>query len=153
MSKTVAELMSTSPSSVSRQATAADAAKIMLEEDVGSVPVVDDAYLIGIVTDRDIAIRVVAQGRDPKATPVAEIATPDPHYAKPDESVDEAYERMAVWQIRRLPVVDDDRLVGMLAQADMVHELKDKKAGQLVDQISQPGLPPFRAARKEVGIN
>jgi len=152
MSKTVAELMTTNPSSVSRQATAGDVAKIMLEEDVGSVPVADDGYLVGIVTDRDITLRVVAAGRDPNATTAEEIATPDPHYASPDESVDDAYERMAIWRIRRLPVVEGDRLVGMLAQADMVHELKDKKAGQLVDEISQPGQVPFRGNHRESGI-
>jgi CBS domain-containing protein len=153
MSKTVSELMTTNPSSVSRQASASDVAKIMLEEDVGSVPVADDGYLVGIVTDRDITLRVVAAGRDPLTTTVEEIATPDPHYASPDESVDEAYERMAIWRVRRLPVVEGDRLVGMLAQADMVHELKDKKAGQLVDEISQPGQVPFRALHRESGIS
>jgi CBS domain-containing protein len=152
MSKSVRDVMSPGPTSLSRQATAAEAARIMLEEDVGSVPIADDGFLVGIVTDRDIALRIVASGRDPQTTLVQEIATPEPHYAHPDESVDDAYERMAVWRVRRLPVVDSDRLVGMLSQADMVHELKDKKAGQLVDEISQPGQVPFRGADRTPGL-
>jgi CBS domain-containing protein len=150
MSKTVGEAMTVDPRTVSRLAAAVDAAKIMLEEDVGSVPVVDDGSLVGIVTDRDIALRVVAEGRDPRTTYVQEIATPDPHCAAPDEPLEDAYERMAAWRIRRLPIVEDDRLVGMLAQADLVHELKDKKAGQLVEEISQPGQTPY--GRHEAGI-
>ena len=138
MSKTVADVMTTNPSKVSRLATATDAAKIMREQDIGSVPVVEHDSLVGIVTDRDIAVRVVAAGRDPNATRVEEIATPEPRAVEPGGSLDEACERMAIWRIRRLPVVEGEHLVGMLAQADLVHELKDKKAGQLVDEISHP---------------
>jgi CBS domain-containing protein len=143
MSKTVADVMTAEPRAVTRQTSAVDTARTMLEEDVGSVPVVDGGNLVGIVTDRDIALRVVAAGRDPRTTPEAEFATPEPHCASPDESLEDAYERMAAWRIRRLPVVEGDRLVGMLAQADLVHELKDRKAGQLVDEISQPGQTPY----------
>jgi CBS domain-containing protein len=140
MSKSVADAMTRDPRVISRKAATVEAAKIMLEEDVGSVPVVDnDGALVGIITDRDIALRVVAAGRDPGTTYVEDVATGDPHCAEPEESLDDAYERMAIWRIRRLPVVADDRVVGMLAQADLVHELKDKKAGQLVEEISSPG--------------
>jgi CBS domain-containing protein len=79
----------------------------------------------------------VAAGRDPVSTTVGEIATTTVSPAYPDEPLDEAYEQMAYRQVRRLPVIDDDRVIGMLAQADMVHELKDKQAGKLVDEISQ----------------
>jgi CBS domain-containing protein len=153
MSKSVAEVMTSNPRTVSRQDSIVAAARVMLEEDVGSVPVAEDGYLLGIVTDRDIALRVVAAGRDPQTVQVELIATPDPHYASPEESVDDAYERMSIWRIRRLPVVDGDRIVGMLAQADVVHELKDKKAGQLVDEISRPGQVPYAFGRREAGIN
>jgi CBS domain-containing protein len=144
--------MPTTPRTASPVASAVDAAKIMLEEDVGSVPIVNsDGMLVGIVTDRDIALRVVAPGRDPQKTYVEEIATAHPHCAMPDESLDDAYEKMAAWRIRRLPVVDEDQhLIGMLAQADLVHELKDKKAGQLVEEISQPGEPPY--VTQDVGL-
>jgi CBS domain-containing protein len=151
MAKTVADAMTPEPRTVSRLSSVVDAAKIMFEEDVGSVPVVEDGSLVGIVTDRDIALRVVAAQRDPTTTYVEEIATARPHVATPDESLDDAYEQMAAWRVRRLPVVSDDgRLVGMLAQADLVHELRDKKAGQLVEEISEPGEVPY--ASHEVGL-
>ena len=90
MSKTVADAMTPMPYTVTRRATAAAAAKAMLEEDVGALPVLDDGgFLAGIVTDRDIVLRVVAPGLDPETTAVETIATPDPRYASPDESLDE----------------------------------------------------------------
>lgn len=139
MAKSVRDAMTPNPRSVGRFERAVDVARLMQEEDVGSLPVVeDDDYLIGIVTDRDIALRVVAAARDPKTTTVEEIFTENPSCAYPDEPLDEALEQMAYRQVRRLPVVEDDRLVGMLAQADVVHEVKDKKAGQLVEEISKP---------------
>jgi CBS domain-containing protein len=151
MSKTVADAMTVNPRAISRHATAVEAAKTMLDEDVGSVPVLDDDGMIcAIVTDRDIALRVVAAGRDPHAMRVEEFATSDPHCASPDESLDDAYDRMTTWRVRRLPVIDGDRLVGMLAQADLVQELKDKKAGQLVEEISQPGQPAY--VSRDVGL-
>ena len=139
MAKTVREAMTASPRTVSPSTTAVEAARVMDEEDVGSLPVVEqDDALVGIVTDRDIALRVVAAARDPQTTTVGDICTKELSYAYPDEPLDEALEQMAYRQIRRLPVVDDDRLVGILAQADVAHEVKDKKAGQLVEEISQP---------------
>ena len=126
-----------------------DLAKLMRHHDIGAVPVVEDGALIGIITDRDLALRVVAEERDPNMTDAEEIATADPHAAEPRESLDEAYVRMATWRVRRLPVVNGDRLVGMVAQADLVHELKDKRAGQLVDEISQPNQYAYR---REVGL-
>ena len=152
MSKSVASAMTSDPYVVSKQATVADAARIMRDRNIGSVPVVDNGYLLGIVTDRDLAVRVVAEGLDAMTTKVESIATANLHSAAPDESLDDVYERMAIWRVRRLPVVENDgRLVGMLAQADLVHELKDKKAGQLVDEISQPGDTFY--GRQEVGIS
>ena len=145
MSKTVADVMSEEPRSVSSEGAVREAAQVMLAEDVGSVPIVDGQdTLVGIITDRDIAIRVVAAGLDPSTTRVGMVASSDLHAVAPHESLDDAYERMTTWQIRRLPVVEGGRLVGMLAQADLVHELNDKKAGQLVDEISKPGDPSFR---------
>jgi CBS domain-containing protein len=151
MSKTVASVMTGDPYSIPREASAAEAAAIMRDRNVGSVPIVEDGYLLGIVTDRDLTLRVVAPGLDPNTTRVDEVATSNLHSAQPDDSLDEVYERMAIWRIRRLPVVEaDGTLVGMLAQADLVHELKDKKAGHLVDEISQPGEPAW--GKQEVGI-
>jgi len=135
--------MTPNPSCISRSTSVVIAARMMEDEDVGSLPVVDnDDFLVGIVTDRDVALRVVAAGRDPASTQVGDILTENPISAYPDEPLDEALEHMAHRQVRRLPVVDSDRLIGMLAQADVVHEVKDKKAGQLVEEISQPSENP-----------
>jgi len=137
MGKLVRDAMTTNPRTVQRDASVMEAARIMEQADVGSIPVVDTAeILVGMVTDRDIAIRAVAAGLDPRQTKVGDIATENISPAYPDEPLDEALEQMAYRQVRRLPVIEDDRVVGILAQADMVHELKAKDAGKLVDQIS-----------------
>ncbi|HST24757.1 MAG TPA: CBS domain-containing protein [Gaiellaceae bacterium] len=138
MSKAVKDAMTANPVTIGREDTVVNAARIMESADIGSVPVVDGGTPIGIVTDRDIAIRVVAQGKDPTATRVAEIATEQPYYVHPEQNLDEALELMAYRKVRRLPVVDDGQLVGMLAQADIVHEAKDKKAAHIIEEISQP---------------
>lgn len=147
MSKLVRDAMTASPRTVRLDASVVSAARIMEEEDVGSVPVVDsDEILAGMITDRDIALRVVASGKDPASTTAGEVATRQVSPAYPDEPLDEALEQMAYRQVRRLPVVEDDRVVGILAQADVVHEVKDKKAGHLVDEISHP-VTEDRSAR------
>ena len=129
--------MTANPRTIRRDATVIDAVMLMAEEDVGPIPVVDsDDILVGIVTDRDVVIRVVAAGRDPRSTRVEAIATTKVSPAYPDERLSEAVEQMVFRQVRRLPVIEDDRVVGMLAQADVVHGIADKKAGQLVDAIS-----------------
>jgi CBS domain-containing protein len=137
MGKLVRDAMTPNPHTVGRETPVAEAARVMEAADVGSIPVVDvDGILVGMVTDRDIALRVVAAGRDPGSTTVGEVATSSVSPAYPDEPLEEALAQMAYRQVRRLPVIEDDRVVGILAQADMVHELKDKQAGKLVDDIS-----------------
>jgi CBS domain-containing protein len=138
MGKTVQDAMTDNPVTISRSNSVVEAARLMESADVGSVPVVDGGTPVGIVTDRDIAIRVVAQGRDPGRTEVGDIATDQPYYVHPDQDLDEALELMAYRKVRRLPVVDDGQLVGMLAQADVVQEAKDKKAAHVIEEISQP---------------
>ena len=139
MSKLVRDAMTVNPRTVNLNDSVVDAAQIMEEEDVGSVPVVDtDNILVGMITDRDIALRVVAAGRDPRSTAACEVATKQVSPAYPDEPLDDALEQMAHRQVRRLPVIEDDRVVGILAQADVVHEVKDKKVGQLIEEISEP---------------
>jgi CBS domain-containing protein len=115
MSKSVQDAMTRLPVTINRTDSVVDAARLMESADVGAVPIVDDGTPIGIVTDRDIAIRVVAQGRDPERTQVVDIATEQPYYVHPDQNLDEALELMAYRKVRRLPVVDDGQLVGMLA--------------------------------------
>jgi CBS domain-containing protein len=130
--------MTADPRTVDAQDSVVDAAQIMEEEDVGSVPVVGgDNVLVGMITDRDIALRIVAAGRDPRLTTAGEVATKEVSPAYPDEPLEEALEQMAYRQVRRLPVIENDRVVGILAQADVVHEVKDKKAGQLIEEISE----------------
>lgn len=142
MRKLVRDAMTANPRTIDRNRLVVEAAKMMAEEDVGAIPVVDhDQILLGMITDRDIALRVVAEGRDPQTTPVGEIATTQVSPAYPDESLDEALEQMAYRRVRRLPVIDNDRVVGILAQADVVLEVADKKAGHLVEEISQPSSP------------
>jgi CBS domain-containing protein len=139
--KLVRDAMTANPRTIRRDAAVIEAAMLMAEQDVGAIPVVDtDQILLGIVTDRDIVIRVVAAGLDPRSTRIEDIATTKVSPAYPDERLSEAAEQMVYRQVRRLPVIEDDRVVGMLAQADVVHGIADKKAGQLVEAISQhPG--------------
>jgi CBS domain-containing protein len=138
MGKRVRDAMTPDPRTVNADDSVVEAARIMEEEDVGSVPVVDvDNVLVGMITDRDIALRVVAAGKDPRSTTVGDVATKDVSPAYPDEPLDEALEQMAYRQVRRLPVIEDDRVVGILAQADVVQEVKDKEAGKLVEEISE----------------
>src|SRR6266545_3452558 len=121
-------------------ATVADAAKVMAQEDVGPVPIVDDGRLVGIVTDRDIVVRVVAEGRDPNATTVKEIASTELVTVSPGDDLDEALNLLAARQVRRLPVVEGERLVGIVAQADIARLGKDKKTGEVVEEISRSPL-------------
>jgi CBS domain-containing protein len=138
MGKLVRDAMTENPRTIGRDESIVEAARIMEQEDIGSVPVVDtDRILVGMITDRDIALRVVAAGRDPNLTKVGDVATTNVSPAYPDEPLDEALEQMAYRQVRRLPVIEDDRVVGILAQADVVHEVKEKQAGRLVEEISQ----------------
>jgi CBS domain-containing protein len=131
--------MTENPSIVKRGAPIREAAEVMAREDIGSLPVVDEGgLLVGMVTDRDIAVRVVAAGLDPGATQVGEVLSGDPVVVFPDDPLDTALDLMAKHQVRRLPVVYDFQPVGVVAQADVAHEAKDKKAGQVLDAISQP---------------
>jgi CBS domain-containing protein len=111
---------------------------MMKQEDVGLAPVVEGRRLVGTVTDRDIAVRLVAEGGDPKTVTVREIASNDPITVDPQEDLAEALRLMASHRVRRLPVVEDGRIVGVLAQADVADEAKAKKVGQMVEEISKP---------------
>ena len=115
-----------------------EAAALMRDDDVGSIPVVDNGPLVGIVTDRDIVVRAIAEQRDLARTTVDEIASHDPVTVGPDQDLNEALELMATYQVRRLPVVEDGRLVGMLAQADLALQAKEKKVGEALHEISRP---------------
>src|SRR4051794_20960364 len=138
MGQTAADLMTADPRSIASSATAADAARLLREHDVGSLPVVQDERVVGVVTDRDLVVRVMAAGLDPEATPVPEVATDRPVTVEASTSLDEALQLMAEHQVRRLPVVEGDRLVGVIAQADVARHGKEKRTGDLVEELSQP---------------
>ncbi len=134
----IRDLMTDNPCSIDAEKPVAYAAKMMRDEDVGLAPIVQGDRLVGTLTDRDIAIRVVAEGRDPESTTVREVASTDLVTIDPEQSLDEALRLMAQHQVRRLPVVEEDgRLVGVLAQADVARQGKDRETGQVVEQISQ----------------
>jgi CBS domain-containing protein len=144
MGTKIAEVMTQRPRAVTAQMTVREAARLMDEEDVGSLPVVDEGErLIGIVTDRDVAVRVVGRGLDADDTPVVEVATRDVVAVTPDHDLDDALRVMAKEQVRRVPVVmNENQLVGMLAQADVAKVGKEKETGELVEAISRaPGGP------------
>jgi len=137
--KSIRELMSANPCTIEGDKPVAYAAKMMKDEDVGLAPVVEGDRLVGTLTDRDIVTRVVAEGKDPQSVKVRDVASSNLVTVDPQQDLDEALRLMASNQIRRLPVVEEDgRLVGVIAQADVAREAKEKQTGQLVEDISQP---------------
>lgn len=138
MGKSIQDAMTANPRTVTTDQTVVDAARIMKQEDAGVVPIVDGDRLVGVLTDRDIAINVVAAGKDPTSTKVTEIASRDLVTVDPQQELDEALRLMAQHQVRRLPVVEEDgKLVGILAQADVAQHATDAQTGDTVQQISQ----------------
>jgi CBS domain-containing protein len=137
MANSIREVMTPSPETVEAGATAVEAAKLMKQADAGMIPVVQDQRLVGTVTDRDIAIRVVAEGRDANATTVGEIASRDVVTIGPDQDIAEALGLMAGNQIRRLPVVEGEKLIGVVAQADVARNADERRVGETLERISQ----------------
>ena len=138
MAKTVRESMTSNPCSIDTDKSVAYAAKMMRDEDVGIAPIVEGDRLVGVLTDRDIAVRVVAEGRDAEQTKVTEVASRDVVTLDPQQDLDEALRLMARHQVRRLPVVEEDgRLVGVVAQADVAKEADERRTGEVVEQISR----------------
>jgi CBS domain-containing protein len=138
MGKDIRDLMTSNPCAVDTDKPVAYAAKMMRDEDVGLAPIVEGERLVGTLTDRDIAIRVVAEGRDPESTPVRDVASTDLVTVDPEQDLDEAVRLMAQHQVRRIPVVEEDgRLVGVVAQADVARQADDRQTGEVVERISQ----------------
>jgi CBS domain-containing protein len=133
----IRDVMTANPKSCSSNASITEAARAMSTEDVGPIPVVDGDRLVGLLTDRDIVVRVVAEGRDPQSTTVGEIASSDLATVSPDENLDRALQLLAERQVRRLPVVEGEKLVGIVAQADIARHGDDAQTGQVVEQISE----------------
>ena len=122
--------------------TVSHVAQLMKKEDIGPVLLVDNEdskRLVGIVTDRDLALKVVAEGRDPQTTKVEEVMTRKLITCRPDDDVESAMKAMAQYQLRRIPVVDnDDKLVGIISQADVATRVDEpEKTAEVVKEISE----------------
>jgi CBS domain-containing protein len=116
-----------------------DAASFMLSADAGSIPVIDGDRLIGMITDRDIAVRGVAKGFGPE-TPVRELMTDEIICAREDDDVDDIASKMSEAQIRRLPVVDsEERLCGIVSLGDLSREADPDSAAEALEGVTQPG--------------
>jgi CBS domain-containing protein len=133
----ISDVMTPNPRTVTPKDDLQTAARIMRDEDTGVVPVIEDGRVVGMLTDRDIVIRAVADG-DYQCT-IDDIVSDDPVCATPDMSTSEASELMGEHQIRRLPVVDeDDRLVGIVSIGDLaVKEGRDARTGETLENISE----------------
>jgi CBS domain-containing protein len=134
----VRELMTKQPTTVAPDAKVGEVATLMKQEDCGSIPVVEGARLVGIVTDRDIVIRGVASGKDPRSQRVSEVMSADPVSIGPDEDVAAAEKVMGDRQIRRLPVVEGGRLVGIIVTAQIARAGNDRSVGETLKEISEP---------------
>ena len=134
------DIMAKNPRSVTPETSVREAAQLMKTEDVGMLPVVraGSKNIVGIVTDRDIAIRCVAEGHDSSKCMVKEVMSGDVKTGREDDSVDKIMDMMGREQIRRIPIVDErGSLVGIIAQADIVKKADDGKAERTVEKISQ----------------
>ena len=138
------DIMAKDPRCVTPRTSVQEAARLMKTEDVGALPVIESdssRKLVGIVTDRDIAIRAVADGRDLGSVTVSDVMSKSATTAKATDSVDDVMKVMGREQVRRIPIVDDrDQLVGIVSQADVVLKAKsDSKSAHTVEKISEPG--------------
>lgn len=134
----VRDIMTTDVACAAPDTTLEEIATMMRDEDTGAIPIVDDEALVGIITDRDIVIRCIADGKDASECTAEDIITENLETIEPDDDVNEASQIMARRQIRRLPVVEDGRLVGMLSLGDIAvkHE-DDRQAGDTLESVSE----------------
>ena len=135
----VSEVMTTDVETVSADQTAREAANFMLRADAGSIPVCEGDRVIGMITDRDIAVRGVAEGRGPD-TPVSELMSDGIICAREDEDIQTVAQRMSEEQIRRIPVLDaEDKLCGIVSLGDLARETRGEAAEQALEGVSAPG--------------
>ncbi len=139
------DVMTREPASCEPGDSITQVAGVMKREDVGSVPVVDSRQgkkLVGIVTDRDIVLKVLADGADVERATVRDAMTPNPAHCRENDDVEQAVRLMSDRQVRRMPIVDSEgRLCGIIAQADVATRVnRDQTTGELVEAISEPGL-------------
>jgi len=137
--KKARDVMSTDCTCVGENETVLDAAKRLAEKDVGSLPICgEDDRLKGMLTDRDIVVKVLAQGKDPSSVRAGELGQGDGNTVTigADDSVDEALRTMAGAKVRRLPVIDGKKMVGIVSQADLATNIDEERVGELVEAIS-----------------
>jgi len=135
----VKDIMTKNPETVSSGTNIADVARLMRDLDVGIVPVVDGGELKGVITDRDITIRVTAPGLDPFEVTVQDFISPNPVSVSPDDKADKARQLMSDNQIRRLLVTDGGQLVGIISLGDVAtKDTKDTATGEALEEISEP---------------
>ena len=135
---TAREIMTADVTCVQEKESLADAARKMNDLNVGSLPICgDDNRLHGMITDRDIVVKVVAQGRDPGAVLAGELAQGKPVTIGADDDAAEILRTMSQHKVRRLPVIDGHRLVGIVAVADVARALPDRPVGDLIDALSE----------------
>lgn len=135
----VSEVMTNEVQTVTPDQSAREAAGFMLRAEAGSIPVCEGDKVIGMITDRDIAVRGVAEGRGPD-TPVRELMTDHIICARADDNVDDIARRMSQEQVRRLPVLDsEERLVGIVSLGDLARESRGEASHEALEGISQPG--------------
>jgi CBS domain-containing protein len=138
MGQTIKDVMTSNPCTIDAEKPVAYAAKMMRDEDVGLAPIVEGDTLIGMLTDRDIAVRVVAEGRDPGQVTAKDVASKQVVTVDPQQDLDEALRIMAKHQVRRLAVVEEDgKLVGVVAQADVARLGNQAQTSELVEEISK----------------
>jgi CBS domain-containing protein len=142
MGTKVGDVMTTRPRAVTPGTPLNEVAQLMQADDVGAVPLVEGDRLVGIVTDRDIVVRAIAKDKDPRGMPAAEVSSQELVTVSPDDDLSDALELMARHQVRRLAVTEDERLVGVVSQADVARKGKDKDTGQLVEDISRQPQGP-----------
>ena len=142
MGTKVADVMTQRPRAMNPKTPLNEIAQVMDSDDIGAVPLVDGERLVGIITDRDIVVRAVAQGKDPKGMPASEVSSSELVTVHPDDDLSDALELMAKHRVRRLAVCADDRLVGVVSQADVALQGKDKDTGQVVEGISREPQGP-----------
>jgi CBS domain-containing protein len=137
--KSARDIMSPDCTCVGEGETLLDAAKKLAELNVGSLPICgEDDRLKGMLTDRDIVVKALAQGKDPESTKAGELGAGDGNTVTigADDPIDEALRTMTEHKVRRLPVIDGNRLVGIISQADVARNLDEEKVGDLVEAIS-----------------
>jgi len=138
----VRECMSNKISYVSPDTTASDVAKLMMDEHIGCVPVCDtNKRIVGLVTDRDLILRTIACDKDVKQTPVSEIMTTTVYTAAPDSEVSEAKKIMSEWQIKRVPVVQNEEIIGIITVGDLANStnVDTTEVGTAVEGICRCG--------------